>query len=75
MINQLGFYEARSGKVVKITKLYENQPMAEGFIYDGFLQKTFHVWNVSGAFLRWGDHDFDIIRFMYSDIIDSYSDD
>jgi hypothetical protein len=64
MIRSLGFYMTRSGRMVKITKLYENQPIAEGYIYDGFIQSTSHIWNVNGNFSRYNEHDYDIVKFI-----------
>jgi len=69
MIDILGYYETRSGKFVKIVKIYQNQDFAEGFM-DGRM----YVWHLDGAADRQKEKPRDIVKFLAAKWDDVYSD-
>lgn len=63
MINQLGTYATRTGKVVEITRILRNQPIAEGYLLnDG--KRVFMVWNTDGYVSRHHETPNDIVEFL-----------
>lgn len=63
MISQLGTYATRTGKVVEITRILRNQPIAEGYLLnDG--KRVFMVWNTDGYVSRIAESVNDIVEFL-----------
>jgi hypothetical protein len=66
MIDRCGWYATRLGLLVKITRILESQPIAEGTLHDdGKLSD--HVWNLDGSFNKHRDTDLDIVEFKWED--------
>lgn len=77
MIDQLGFYMTRGGRVVEITRILQSQPIAEGYAITYGTRDTFHIWNVDGYSNRHKETEIDIVSFMYglsSDDYDAHND-
>lgn len=63
MINQLGTYATRNGRLVEITRILRNQPIAEGYLLnDG--KRVFMVWNIDGYVSRIAENANDIVEFL-----------
>lgn len=63
MINQLGTYATRNGRLVEITRILRNQPIAEGYLLnDG--KRVFMVWNTDGYVSRIAENANDIVEFL-----------
>ena len=75
MIDSLGYYMARDGQTVEITRILESQPLAEGYIIKAGFRDTFHLWNIDGSFNRLKETDRDIVRFMYNLTVNESDDD
>lgn len=75
MIDSVGYYMTRDGRVVSITRLLENQLIAEGHLMTAGVKKSFHFWNLDGSFNRLKETDYDIVRFMYNLTNNESSDD
>lgn len=65
MIDQLGYYLTRDGRVVEISRILESQRMAEGYLLQGGFRDTCHLWYLDGSCNRLKETDRDIVRFMY----------
>jgi len=66
MINRLGWYATRLGLLVKITRILQSQPMAEGTLHDDG-KTSEHVWNTDGSFNRHKETDLDIVEFKWEE--------
>lgn len=66
MIDKLGYYQTRDGRVVKITRIYDSQPIAEGFIkVDGL--DIWYIWNCDGSTDRFAEKPRDITQYLWSE--------
>lgn len=75
MIDCLGYYLTKDGRVVEISRILESQRMAEGYILVNNSRDTFHLWYLDGSCNRLRETDRDIVRFMYGlTINESYDD-
>ena len=68
MITCLGYYSTRDGRIVRITKIYQSQPIAEGCIGD-----VLAIWRTKdGRVQEWKSSPLDIVEYLYADTSNDY---
>jgi|GEM_PF-3566383 len=73
MITCLGYYGTRDGRIVRITKIYQSQPIAEGYIREGD-KDVLAVWKTKdGRVWEWKSSPRDIIEYLYADTSNDYN--